>query len=314
MISVVFPTYNEQDNLPILYRCLVEATSPMSDHDFEFIFVDDCSTDETPFVLNRLREEDNRVNLIRLARNAGSYAAISAGLSMCTGDAAVVLAADLQDPPEVIPRLIEEWKKGHKIVWAVRMERKGESIVTLAFSRAYYFLMNHLSDVKQPPTGADVFLIDRIAIEAFKESHEKNTSITMLISSLGFSQGFIEYIKEARYAGGSKWTFAKRIKLFLDSLISFSYIPLRFMSLVGLFVTIVGLLYAMFLVVNALLKNVLEAWSSLMAAVITLGGLQMLMMGILGEYLWRTYDEVRRRPRYIIEKSTIPGDVSKGSK
>ena len=170
------------------------------EHDFEFIFVDDCSKDKTPELLQDIVKADKRAKVIRFARNCGSHAAVAAGLHYCTGDVAVMLAADLQDPPEIIPQFLLEREKGFRVVWGVRDKRKGESFFTLVLSRVFYFLMNRLTDISQSPTGADIFLIDRTVIEAFKKSPEKNTSVYMLIAWLGFSQTSIEYTKEERYA------------------------------------------------------------------------------------------------------------------
>ena len=312
-ISIVFPTYNEQDNLFLLYKRLTSVTERLPKYHFEFIFVDDCSSDQTHSLLNKLRKMDNRVHHLRFARNCGSHAAVAAGLQFCRGDVAIMLAADLQDPLEMIPRLVEQWEKRSKVVWGVRDRREGENFFTIACSRFFYFLMNRLTDVSQPPTGADVFLIDRQVIEAFKQSPEKNTSVYMLIAWLGYSQTHITYVKEARHAGVSKWTTSKRLKLFFDSLISFSYVPLRFMSLVGAISAFAGLLYSLVVFINALGGIPVQGWSSLMIVVLLMGGFQMIMMGTLGEYLWRTYDETRGRPRYIIEKNTLLDNTSDDS-
>ena len=306
LISIVLPTYNEQENVPLLIKRLVNVVTQLSAYDFEFIFVDDCSSDETPAILNDLKKEDSRVHIIRFARNCGSHAAVEAGLNFCRGDAAIMLATDLQDPPEIIPRLIEQWQKGFKTVWGAREKREGEGFMTVAYSRAYYFLMNRLTDVKQPPTGADVFLIDRAVVDALKKSPEKNSEIYMLIAWQGFSQCSIMYVKEGRHAGYSKWNFSKLIKLFIDSLISFSYLPLRFMSIMGAIFTLAGLMYGVYVFINAFRDDMpIQGWSSLMIVILLLGGFQMSMMGMLGEYLWRTYDESRSRPKYVIEKNTL---------
>ena len=305
MISVIFPVHNEQDNLSVLHERLMVVTKGLPDYDFEFVFVDDCSEDATPDILEQMAETDHRVRTIRFSRNCGSHAAVTAGVHYCSGKAAIMLAADLQDPPELISEFLMEWKKGFKVVWGVRDKRKGESSFTIAASRVFYFLMNRLTNVSAPPTGADVFLIDRTVIEAFRKAPEKNTSVYMLIAWLGYPQTYIKYIKEARYAGTSKWTTARRLKLFFDSLISFSYAPLRFMSLVGSISALLGLLYGCVVVISALAGLPVEGWASLMIVVLLMGGFQMIMMGMLGEYLWRTYDETRGRPRYVIEKNTL---------
>lgn len=313
MISIIIPTYNEEDNLSELHHRLSGIAKKIKKHDFEIIFVDDCSSDKTPDILEKIESTDNRVKIIRFSRNCGSHAAVMAGLDFCKGNVAIMLAADLQDPPEIIPQLLLEWEKGFKVVWGVRDKREGENFFTLFCSRIYYFLMNRLTDVTQQSAGADVFLIDRMVIEAIKKSPEKNTSVYMLIAWLGFSQINIKYIKEIRHAGISKWTTSKRLKLFFDSLISFSYVPMRFMSFMGLISAFLGLLYSLVVFINALKGLPVQGWSSLMIVMLLLGGFQMIMLGLLGEYLWRTYDETRGRPRYVIEKNTILEDASRPS-
>ncbi len=313
MISLIIPVYNEVENLKPLYIRLVSVIEKIDEESFEFIFIDDCSTDSTSVILQEIAQRDERVEIIRFSRNCGSHAAVSAGLQFCRGDAIVTIAADLQDPPEIIPDLIAKWKKGFRTVWGVCKQRKGERIITIIFSRLFYYIMNHLTEIRQAPTGASVFLIDRIVIEAFKQSSEKNTSAYMLIAWLGFSQTSIEYTKEERHSGKSKWSFSNKLKIFFDSLISFSYVPLRFMSLVGAISAFAGLLYALVVFINALKGIPVQGWAALMIVVLLLGGFQMAMMGMLGEYLWRTYDETRGRPRYVIEKNTLLDSESKYS-
>jgi glycosyltransferase involved in cell wall biosynthesis len=305
VISVIIPTYNEEDNLIALYERLAAVAEKIEDNSFEFLFVDDCSADKTSSIIENLRKDDSRVQVIRFSRNCGSYNAVAAGLHFCRGEAAIMLAADLQDPPELILRLLPEWKKGFKVVWAAREKRLNESLFVLLTSRLFYFLMNHLTDISQAAKGADVFLIDRAVIEAFKNSPEKNTSVTMLISWLGYPQTSITYIKEGRHAGVSKWNLSKRFKYFFDSLVSFSYAPLRFMGLIGAISAFLGLLYAAEVFIEALGGIPVQGWASLMIVVLFLGGFQMIMLGMLGEYLWRTYDETRGRPRYVIEKNSL---------
>lgn len=295
MISIIFPCFNEESNLRPLLEQLKKVTDSLPDT-FEFLFVDDASTDGTARLIDELQREDERVHTVRLARNAGSHAAISAGLSSCSGDAAIVMAADLQDPPRLIPLLIEQWKAGYRIVWGARAARMGESLPVKIFSRAYHAAMNVLTTVKFPPKGADVFLADRAAIDAMKNTPEKHTSVFMLLAWIGFSQTTIEYVKEARHSGRSKWTFAAKIKLALDTVISFSDIPLRYMSIIGVLTALIGIAYAV-----TMLFQDRSAEIVMLTALLLVGGIQMLMLGILGEYLWRTFDESRHRPRYIVE-------------
>jgi dolichol-phosphate mannosyltransferase len=301
MISVIFPTYNEQDNLPVLHDRMNAVASKIPGHDFEFIFVDDCSTDHTPQILRALHAKDKRVKIIRLARNCGSHAAIAAGLIECQGDCAVVLAADLQDPPELLHSLVGAWQGGVKVVWGARRKRLGEKFTTKFFSRLYYWMMNYLTTVKVPPLGVDVFLAERVVIEAFKKVNEKHTSVFMVLAWLGFQQSTIHYVKEARWSGTSKWSLGQKIKLTLDSLLAFSDIFIRYMSVIGIFIAVTGFIYSLFVLWGFVNGSAIEGWSSLIVVILLVGGIQMIMLGVLGEYLWRTFDESRRRPRFIVE-------------
>ncbi len=301
MISIIFPTYNEEQNLETLAKRLDSALFSIQGYRFQFIFVDDGSTDQTPEILRRWQTRDPRVKVIRLARNFGSHAALAAGLSYCTGDCAIVLAADLQDPPEMIGQLLKAWENKAKIVWAVRTDRRGEKALTKFFSRMYYRLMNWLTTVKMPPLGSDVFLADQIVLKAFRQVTEKHSSVFMTLAWLGFPQATITYVKEARPAGRSKWTLARKLTLTLDSFLAFSDIPIRYMSILGFLTALFGFMYAIYVFGSYLKGLPVQGWSSLIVAILVVGGIQMMMLGILGEYLWRTFDESRKRPRYIVE-------------
>ncbi len=302
MISIIFPAYNEEDNLEALFSRLVASVAHIHQQKFEFIFVDDCSSDQTPVILKNLHAKDPRVKVIRFARNCGGHAAIAAGLHHAQGDCAIALASDLQDPPEIIADLLLAWQEGAKIVWAARKERKGESLSVRFFSKVYYALINALTDVKMPSLGADVFLVDRVVIEAFKQMPEKHTSVYMAIAWLGFPQTTIRYVKEARYQGKSNWSLKKKIKLMIDSLLAFSDIFIRYMSVFGLITALLGFAYAAWIVIKYFFFGVaVQGWASLIVAIFVVGGIQMMMLGVLGEYLWRTFDESRKRPRFVIE-------------
>jgi dolichol-phosphate mannosyltransferase len=302
MISVIVSAMNEEQSLPILYDRLAAVAARFIGQEFEFVFVNDGSTDQTANILADLRNRDKRICTVKFTRNFGGHAADMAGLNHCQGDAAILMAADLQDPPELIPQLVEKWKEGFNVVWAVRQKREGETLATRLCSRIYYALMNAMSDVSQPPTGADVLLLDRKVIDLLKQHQEKHTSYLMMVSWLGFPAAFIDYVKEARHAGVSKWSFRKRLKLAIDSMVSFSYTPIRLMSLAGVCVSFLGLCFAVHIIYNAFYGHPIEGWSSLMVVVLFLSGFQLLMLGMLGEYLWRTFDEARGRPRYVIEE------------
>jgi dolichol-phosphate mannosyltransferase len=304
LLSIVTPAFNEADNLPVLYERL-RATMSMVDMDWEWIVVDDHSRDATFATVAELARRDPRVKGIRLARNFGSHTALTCALHQAKGVCVTALAADLQDPPELIPELLAQWRQGVHVVWAARKSREGEKRTTIALSRIYYWLMRNVVGVREmPASGADFFLLDRKVVNAFEKFGETNMSILVLITWMGFRQTAIGYDKAPRLHGRSSWSVKKKLKLLVDSVASFSYVPIRFMSYLGFVVALAGFVYAAVVVVNALRGNPAAGWSSLMVIVLVIGGMQMVMMGVLGEYVWRALDEARRRPRYIVEIST----------
>ncbi len=300
-VSIVTPAFNEASNLPILYERLATVLKS-AEVEWEWIIVDDHSSDETFKIAVTLAQRDPRVKAIRLARNSGSHTALICGIQHACGDCAVILAADLQDPPSVVPRLLAEWDAGAQVVWAVRAARAGETRSTLLFARLYYLIMRRfVGFADMPQSGADFFLADRRVLEALGHFREAHVSVLALISWMGFRQSSIAYEKQARLHGRSGWSLEKKLKLVADSVTAFTYRPIRFMSYLGFVVAFAGLLYAAFILVNALTGAPVEGWSSLMIVVLVIGGMQMLMMGVLGEYVWRALDESRGRPRFLIE-------------
>jgi len=303
LLSVVVAAFNEEGSLPLLYERLAALDWAALGADLELVFVDDHSRDRTPALLRELAARDPRVKVLRFSKNFGSHKAFTAGLEHCTGDAAVILAADLQDPPETIPQLFAKWRAGAKVVWAVRDERPGESPVTVALARLYYFLMRRFAEVQPPRSGADFLLVDRQVLDLLRQSPEKHTSLLALIQWMGFAQDQIPYTKAPRHAGRSKWTLRKKLKLSIDSFVSFSYVPIRLMSTCGFLFAVTGFVYAVVVAVRALAYgSPVQGWPALMCAVLITSGVQLLMLGVLGEYLWRAFDETRGRPRYIIEE------------
>ncbi len=302
-ISIVTAFYNEAENLP-LFRQRVTALLETLEERGEVVLLDDHSSDESPRAAKEWAAADPRVQYVRLSRNSGSHAAFSAGLAHATGDCAVLLAADLQDPPETVPRLLERWREGSDVVWAVRLARQGESWTTKACAAAYYWLMRRMALPGMPAKGADFLLVDRKVVDAYNAIGEKNTSILAMILWMGFRQSFVPYVKQARHSGRSKWSLTKKLKLFADSITSFSYAPIRLMSLIGFAMALAGFLYATFVIV-ARLADWIETgtgFAALMTVLLTGQGITMMMLGVLGEYVWRTYDEARGRPRYIVEE------------
>lgn len=304
LLSVVTPAYNESANLPVLHKRLLEVMEQLG-CTWEWIVVDDHSRDATFEVVRGLAASDPRVRGLRLARNSGSHVAISCGLKASRGDAAVFLAADLQDPPEVIAQLMEKWRDGAQIVWAVRARREGIKAHMLMFARLYYWIMRRIIGMKNmPATGADFFFMDRQVIDAFCQFREANISILALITWMGYRQDHVDYVKEARLYGASGWTLPKMLKLVADSVTSFSYVPIRLMSYTGFVFAAAGFLYGLVEAIRWLVGEHPGSWAPVVFVVLVVGGVQILFLGMLGEYIWRALDESRRRPRFLIEDAT----------
>jgi dolichol-phosphate mannosyltransferase len=304
LLSVVTAFYNEELNLPELRRRLEALGRTLAPADeVEFVLVDDHSHDQSEALALAWAREDHRVRYLRLARNAGSHAAFTAGLTQARGDCAVLLAADLQDPPDLVPRLLDRWRTGHDVVWAVRSAREGIPWTTRLSADIYYGLMRRWALPNMPRHGADFLLLDRRVIDALLAIPEKHTSLLGMVLWLGFRQTEIEYTKRARFAGVSKWTLRKKLKLFTDSLLSFSPVPMQAVGLLAASLWVASLALLALLLGGTVLGWPIAGWTWVLLGVLLVGAAQMTGLGILGAYLWRTFDESRRRPRFVIEKT-----------
>jgi len=298
MISIVTPALNEAANLPALYDRLVAAMREVGG-DWEWIVVDDHSRDDTFAVIEALALRDARVRGLRLSRNSGSHVAITCGLHQVDSDAAVMMAADLQDPPETLATMVARWRQGAQVVWAMRRAQPGEPSHR-GFAVLYYWMMRRLVGMTEMPArGADFFLLDRVVVDAFRRLSERNVSVLALITWLGFRQEFVEYDKQPRVSGQSGWTVARKIKLVVDSVTSFSDFPIRVCTYVGL--TLIACSLVLLIFAFALLPQLGGAVLLLLSLIVGLAGLQLIAVGVVGEYVWRALEESRRRPPYLIE-------------
>ena len=305
LLSIVIPVFNEEAVLPALVERLCPFMDLLPPLQVEVVFADDHSSDRSPDLLKEICGSDPRFRYARLAKNSGSHIAILAGLAQARGECSVFLAADLQDPPELIPQMLDQWRRGDQIVWAVRKEREGISKVDLFLSNAFYRLLNLMGEVSLPPRGSDFALLDRKVVDALLESTASHPSVIGEIARLGFTQAQIAYTKEKRAAGATKWTLRKKLTAFADAFVSFSYAPLRAMSYLGMLFSLLGFCYAFLVVVLRLTtRTPVQGWSSLIVVVLVLGGVQMMMLGVLGEYLWRTLEAARQRPIYFLEDTS----------
>lgn len=300
-ISIVVPVYYNSDTLMLLYEDMKEKILEQLG-DYEIVFVDDGSLDNSWEIMNQIREMDENVKCVKLSRNFGEHAALLAGLSVCTGDCAVTKQADLQEDSEIILQMYDSWKRGNKVVLAVRSDRD-ENAVKKFFASLYYKIIHKLVQERMPEGGCDCYLIDRQVIQVLELLDEKNSSLTLQVLWAGFQTEEIYFHRRDREIGKSRWTLAKKVKLAMDSMMSFSYFPIRFMSTVGVLFAIFSLIMAIEVIVEKFTVGTpILGWASLMCIVLFGFGVMMLMMGILGEYVWRALDAARNRPPFLIDE------------
>ena len=301
MISLITPAFNEGSNLPMLHERL---TAVFRQLDWEWIIVDDHSRDNTFEVIERLVAIDPRVRGIRLAYNSGSHLAFTCGLRHASGEVAALMVADLQDPPELLIQMLERWRSGVQVVWAVRRHQPGDGSGT----QLYYWIMRNLVGMNDmPATGADFFLVDRVVIDAFLAAADRHVSIFALMMWLGFRREFIQYDKQPRTRGRSGWTLAKKLKLVVDSIVGFSDFPIWWLTYAGVAALVAALVPA---IVAVVAYSGLNAALLLLAAlVIGLFGCHLIALAILGHYVWRGLDAARKRPLYSIEAVAKAHDV-----
>ena len=299
LISVVAPVYNEIETLPEFHR---RVTSALTGHRYEIVLVNDGSTDGSAELVERLAAGDPCVHPVHLSRNFGHQAAVTAGLDAARGDVAVTIDADLQDPPDVIARLLEEWRRGADVVHGVRHERRGESRRRLVVIRAFYRVFDRLSGLSSfPGNSGDFRLISRPALDALNELPERNRFVRGLVAWVGFRQVSVVYERDARYAGSSKYPLSKLARLAADGILSFSALPLRLAAWLGLAMSAVAFTaIPVVIVLRAAGLYEVSGIASIHILVLLVGGIQLLFLGVLGEYLARDYDETKRRPVYVL--------------
>jgi glycosyltransferase involved in cell wall biosynthesis len=303
LCSVIVPAYNERDNVHAVYDALCKMALNEPTLDWEFLFVDDGSTDDTFCLVGALNRTDPRVKAVRLSRNYGFHIAVAAGLQFVSGDAAVILAGDLQDHPREIHRFLVKWREGFHVVWGVRATRQ-DSRVDRFFSAIFSALIRRIALPNYPKKGTGSFcLLDRKIIDSVNTYSERHRMTFGLILSTGFRQTQIEYDRLERQTGVSKWLLRHKIKLSIDTIVSFSSLPIRLTSVLGIIIAALSFVYAGYLTVETMLYGrTLEGWTSIIVIMLGLGGLQLFVLGMLGEYLWRVGDEVRRRPLFLVQE------------
>jgi dolichol-phosphate mannosyltransferase len=305
----VIPLYNEEENVPGLVKRLDELSRLNPDVDLELVAVDDGSSDGTIEALLELMEPDQRFTLVELARNFGSHNAVSAGLDQSTGDCAIVLGADLQEPADLPSRFLHEWRGGYDVVWGVRHTRAVKGIGT-TISRIFSGLFHRYSEIPTYPVeGPSGVLVSKVVIDRLREMPERNRNVYGLIAWLGFRSTEVRYDQAPRMAGKSKWTWSRLTKLAVDSFVEFSSAPLRAAAIIGASLAAIGFLYAIVIAIRSVVVGTApEGWTTVTVLLLVLGGVQLLMLGVVGEYLWRTTDEARRRPVYVVRSVRRFGD------
>lgn len=302
-VSVVLPVYNEEKNLVVLHERLTRTLSALG-MSYELIFVDDGSQDQSLPLLYQLHVQDDHVVVVELSRNFGHQVAVSAGLAYARGQGVIVMDADLQDPPEVLPQFIAKWQEGYEVVYAIRQKRKEGWLKRLAYA-AFYRLLHCLADIDIPLDSGDFCIMDRRVVDLLNAMPERNRFVRGIRSWVGFRQTGLAYERSARYTGTSKYSLGKLIKLALDGLISFSHVPLRIITMLGFGISAFSIALAIFYALKRLLVGLTPpGFATLTVALFFLSGVQLITLGVIGEYIGRISDEVKQRPLFIVRKVT----------
>jgi dolichol-phosphate mannosyltransferase len=309
LLSVVAPVYQEEQGIQEFHRRLTSALAALPPGlRYEVVYVNDGSSDRSLELLRAIAADDQRVRVVSLSRNFGHQLAITAGVDSAAGAAVVIIDSDLQDPPEVILEMVQRWRKGFKVVYGVRISRAGETRFKLWTSKLFYGIVDRMSEVPLPRQAGDFRLLDRAVVDVLATMPERNRYVRGMIAWVGFPQCGVDYERDARYAGETNYTLVKMMRLAFDGITGFSDRPLRFAVKCGAVVTAFAFAFALWIIVASIVdpSGGIRGWPSLMAAVLFLGGIQLLAVGVLGEYIGRTYRETKSRPLYVVEE-TIAG-------
>ena len=303
LLSVVIPCYNEEEGIHETHRRISQTLATLDGCDYEIVYVDDGSRDRTPALLRDIQAGDPRTRVVYLARNFGHQFAVTAGLANAAGDAVVIMDADLQDPPEVVPGMLELWRQGYEVVYGVRTDREGETRFKLLTARLFYRLIRRMSDTEIPLDSGDFRLLDRRVVDAIVAMPERDRFVRGMVSWVGFRQIGIPYRRAARFAGHTKYPLAKMARFAVDGLLSFSVKPLRLSTYLGFLsagIALIAIVYA--LVQRLFTSDWVTGWTALIIAILFFGGAQLISLGIIGEYVGRVYGETKRRPLFLIRE------------
>ncbi len=309
MFSIIMPMFNEEENVFPAYT-KISAIMEKFGYPWELICIDDGSSDSTFEKITELACKDKQVKAIQFSRNFGAHAALTAGLKQSQGDVAFLVGADIQEPLELLPEFVKKWQEGFHVVWGVHSSRE-DPLITKLFSNVFHNLFYYGGMLKKLPKNASFLFMDRKVIDTLELFPERNRIVWGIIAWMGFRQAEILCPIGKRERGKSKWTFGKKVKLAIDAFTSFSYFPIRLVSLIGIIISTLSFCYAAYIIVNTILYGTtIQGWPTLMTAILFLSGLQLLVTGMIGEYIWRNLDETRRRPLYIISETIGFSDKS----
>lgn len=303
-VSIVIPMYNEEEVAHECYNRFKKVLSSMKNYDYEILFVNDGSKDKTLEILTNIATTDENVKVISFSRNFGHQCAVTAGIKYVTGDAIVIIDADMQDPPELIPEMLKLWEDGNEVIYGKRKTRDGESVFKLLTAKMFYNTLNALSDVDIPKDTGDFRLVDRKVVDVINSLPEHNKFLRGLFSWVGFKQKPFEYERKERFAGKTKYPLKKMLKLASDGIISFSSKPLKLVGGLGIISILISLIILIYSIISYVfnLNNLTAGWTSIMVTVTLFSGVQLLSIWIMSEYIGRIYDETKKRPQYIIDK------------
>ena len=304
-ISLVIPMYYEEQVAEECYKRVTKVLKELKDYDYEIIFVNDGSKDKTLPILEEIAKKDKNVKVVSFSRNFGHQAAVTAGLKYVTGDAIVIMDADLQDPPELIPDMLKYWEDGYEVIYGKRKTREGESAFKLLTAKAFYNTLNKLSDVEIPKDTGDFRLVDKKVVDVINSLPEHNKFLRGLFSWVGFKQYAYEYERKERFAGKTKYPLKKMLKLAQDGILSFSTKPLKIVGGFGILSVIISIAILIYSILSFAFKwnNLTPGWTSLMCTITFLGGVILISLWMIGEYIARIYDETKQRPQYIVDKT-----------
>lgn len=312
LVTILVPAYNEQEVLHMLYDRLKKLMDENSKYDFEILFVNDGSKDNSLQIMQELRKKDKRVCYLNLSRNFGKETGMIAGLDYSKGDAVIIIDADLQDPPELIPEMLKYWEKGYDDVYAKRRSRKGETWLKKFTSTMYYKVLQAFTKIQIQKDTGDFRLLDRRCVEALKSMRESQRYTKGLFSWIGYNKKEILYDRDPRAAGTTKWNYKKLVDLSIDGITSFTTSPLRWSAIIGIIVSIIGFIYMLYIIIKTIVSGVdVPGYASTMVVILFLGGIQLIFLGVIGEYLGRAFYETKGRPLYFIERYNEEKETNK---